>query len=443
MSESWRVRPLKDKARGICGHLAPPSDKSISHRALLFGSLAEGESRIEHLLDAEDVGRTRDVLRACGVSILTTGRETTVLGKGLLGLRAPTSRFLYCGNSGTTLRLLMGLFAPQAFSVHLTGDPSLGRRPMGRVMEPLRAMGAVFRETRDPREGRVVEVEGRPLKGICYQSPVASAQVKSALLIAGLYADGATEIREPLLSRDHTERLLQGMGARLSVCDRTVRLNPGQPLSPLALRVPGDPSSAAFFIVAALLLPHSELRIEHISLNPTRIAFLDVLKRMGGDFTIVPGGTLAGEPVGDVVVRSSELVAADIAPEAVPGLIDEIPILAIAFARAVGTSTVRGAQELRVKESDRIRSTVALLRALGVSAEESEDGFAVEGRKDWTSEPFAFASDGDHRIAMSAAVAALAGRAEIRIDDAECVRTSFPNFLTEWARLGADAEVGA
>lgn len=428
----------------IQGTLVPPADKSISHRALIFAGLANGKSTITNLLRGEDVMRTWRILSALGVSIVEKENSIEVIGQGIHSFQAPRE-VLYCGNSGTTMRLMMGLLAAQPFESRLTGDDSLNRRPMGRVMTPLRQMGADFAEAVAP-EGRIITVKGNPhLRGIHYQSPVASAQIKSAILLAGLYATGPTTVEEPYLSRDHTERFLKSLGAELNIDGKggtRAMLTPGKPLASFSLDVPADPSSAAFFVVAALLLPNVRLIIENVCLNPTRIAFLDVLKRMGAHITYRDCHSLGqsgGEQIGSLEVESSELVATDIMSEEVPWLIDEIPILSLAFARANGTSRIYGAEELRVKESDRIAAIAKLLNALDVSYQEYPDGLAICGKSDWKGGQID--SHGDHRIAMTGAIAGLLATDGMKVDHADCVATSFPNFIELLHSLGAPIQV--
>lgn len=425
---------------GFCGEVTPPADKSISHRALLFSALAEGISTIGNLLRGEDVLQTKTILAQLGVAMTDNGETIEVTGRGIRGFRAPAD-FLYCGNSGTTMRLMMGLLAAQPFESRLTGDRSLGRRPMERVMTPLRQMGAQFAQE-ESANGRIIVVAGTPrLHGIHYDSPVASAQIKSAVLLAGLYADSSTTVTEPCLSRDHTERFLSSLGAQIERQGTRVTLTPGPVLSPFDLTVPGDPSSAAFLIVAALLIPNSQLIVKDICLNATRVGFIEVLKRMGASIEIVTqkflshSGSADGEITGSLRIKTSDLTATTIEASEVPGLIDEIPILALAMARAKGVSRIRGAEELRVKESDRLKRVSELLAILGVTHTEYQDGLDIEGSDTWQGGEMA--SDGDHRIAMTAAIAGLLARQGMRVRDVECVATSFPSFLETLQKLGA------
>lgn len=420
-------------ADGLQGEIRVPADKSISHRAVILGSLAKGNSRIDHLLQSEDAKRTLQIFRSLGIAMRQEKSTLVISGRGQNGLRA-CKAVLDCGNSGTTMRLLLGVLAAQGFDSRLTGDASLNRRPMGRVIEPLRQMGAHIEEEHS-RTGRIIHVSGGRLHGISYESPIASAQVKSALLLAGLYAEGKTSIREPYLSRNHTERFLLSMGAKLSIGDCSVTLDPeGSVLAPFTVTVPGDPSSAAFLVVAALLVPKSSLLIRDVCLNPTRIAFLDVLKRMGAYLHYTVETEMAGEPVGTIAVKASPLWATDIDSHEIPWLVDEIPILAVAAARAKGETRIRGAAELRVKESDRIQTIGDLLTTLGVSFTPHSDGIDIRGASEW--QGGAVSTAGDHRIAMAAAIAALLCRDELRIDDTDCIQTSFPNFFATLTGLG-------
>lgn len=426
--------------RGLQGTVTPPSDKSISHRSLIFASLAEGISTIHNVLRGEDVRRTQTILEHLGVKIDDDGATLRVMGRGLYAFTDPKI-VLDCGNSGTTMRLMMGLLAAQPFTTRLTGDHSLNRRPMHRVATPLMQMGATISEEAHA-EGRRIAVTGSTLHGIRYTSPVSSAQIKSAILLAGLYADTPTVVSEPTLSRDHTERFLRSMGASLVSEGTTVTLSPGLALKPFSLTVPGDPSSAAFFVVAALLVSNSDVVIRDICLNPTRIAFVHVLKRMGARIDVIDSRTLGdredGETIGSLRVRASSLTATHIDAEEIPWLIDELPILALAFARATGESSVSGAEELRVKESDRLAAIMALFNVLGVEASEAPDGFRVTGSRTWSGGTIV--SDGDHRVAMTAAIAGLVAKDGMRVSDTACVATSFPNFVDVFKSLGGEIQ---
>jgi 3-phosphoshikimate 1-carboxyvinyltransferase len=409
-----------------------PGDKSISHRALLLSALAGGASRISGFLPSGDCLATLACLRALGVHVEAHDATTlTVRGRGLRGLQAPGAS-LNCVRSGTTMRLLAGILAGQSFDCTLTGDPQLLHRPMRRITEPLRRMGAGI----EASDGHApLAIHGRRLHGYDHTLAVASAQVKSALLLAGLYADGPTTVRQPGPARDHTERMLAAMGAALQVSGLNVTLAPSPALSPLALHIPGDLSSAAFPLVGAVLLPGSEVTIERVGVNPTRTGLLDVLRTMGAGVVVEGEREQGGEPVADVTMRASDLAGAEVSGHTVVRMIDEFPVLAVAATQAHGTTVVRDAAELRVKETDRIATAVAELRVLGARIEPLPDGFIVEG-------PTALHggvvdSHGDHRLAMALAVAGLFAQGEVTIENAECVPDSFPGFVEFMRSLGA------
>jgi 3-phosphoshikimate 1-carboxyvinyltransferase len=412
--------------RRIAGTVRVPGDKSISHRAVMFAALAEGESRIGGFLNAEDTLRTVAMVRALGVEIREESpTDLVVQGRGLSGLSEPGD-VIDAGNSGTTIRIGAGLLAAQPFLSVVTGDRYLRRRPMGRVVAPLSQMGARIlgrgEDTLPP-----LCIRGGALRGIRYAMPVASAQVKSALLAAGLYADGPVTVVEPLPSRDHTERMLAAMGADVVREGNAVTVRPAAVLRPLSCRVPGDVSSAAFFAVLAASVPGAEVRIPGVGVNPYRTGILSVLDRMGADIRLESPREEGGEPVADLTVRGAELRATAVAPEEVPSLIDEIPALCAAAALAQGRTGIRGAGELRVKESDRIAAMVRELAALGVPCGEYPDGLWIDG-------PAKIAggvrcrSHGDHRIAMSLAVLSAAAGVPVSVDDTACIDTSFPGF---------------
>ena len=418
-----RVSP----ARRFRGRFTLPGDKSISHRLAILGALANGESRFENFSSAADCASTLRCLEGLGVAIQRKGRSIVVRGEGPEGLHAAHRR-LDAGNSGSTLRMLAGAVAARPFTTTLTGDASLRRRPVERIAAPLRAMGAQV-ETSDGRAP--LTLHGRPLRGIEWSLEVASAQVKTAILLAGLQADGVTSVIEPEKSRDHTERLLPLFGAAVETRGLHTSLRGGARLRSVQTTVPGDLSSAAFLIVAALTLPDSEVELDGVLMNPGRTAFLDVLCQMGGQIE-THTATQQPEPVGRIVARSSELRGIDVPPGLVPSLIDELPALAIAGAHAEGRFAVSQAGELRVKESDRIAAMVEGLRAMGVRVLERPDGFVLEGGA--RLQGAAVRSHGDHRIAMAFAVAALGAQGETEIDDAECASVSFPEF---WQVLDA------
>lgn len=434
---SWRVSPTTT----VYGRLRVPGDKSVSHRALMLGGIAQGETCISGFLDSEDCLATLGALRALGVQIVRPApREVVVQGVGLHGLCAGVQP-LDMGNAGTAMRLFMGLLAGQAFDSTLIGDRSLMRRPMERAAAPLRLMGAHL----DTLDGRPpVRLRGGVgLHGIDYPLPVASAQVKSAVLLAGLYAEGETRVTEPAVTRDHTERMLSGFGVELRRAGATVTLRGGQALQGARIAVPGDFSSAAFFMVAGSIAREGSLVLENVGLNPTRTGLLDILRAMGADITVEQQGGEGPEPIATLTVRPARLRGIEVPLELVPLAIDEFPVFFIAAACAEGASLLRGAEELRVKESDRLAVMAAGLAALGVEHELRNDGMRLAGRPT-TGEVFRggrIDSHGDHRIAMAFAVASLQAAGEIRIDDVANVATSFPGFadLARSAGLGVRA----
>ncbi|MFM6950489.1 MAG: 3-phosphoshikimate 1-carboxyvinyltransferase [Novosphingobium sp.] len=417
------------------GTIRVPGDKSISHRSIMLGALAVGETRVTGLLEGEDVLSTAAAMRAMGASVERIGPgEWSVHGVGVGALLQPQAP-LDMGNSGTSTRLLMGLIASHAIAATFVGDASLSKRPMGRVIEPLSQMGASF----DASEGARLPLTlhgALPAVPIEYRLPVASAQVKSAVLLAGLNTPGITTVIEPVPTRDHSERMLRGFGADLSVeveadGTRVIRLVGEAELKPQTIEVPGDPSSAAFFIVAALIVPGSELTIQNVGLNPTRAGIVEVLRQMGGDITEVNRREVGGEPVADLVVRHSALKGIEVDPAIAPSMIDEFPALFVAASLAEGTTVTTGLEELRVKESDRISVMAAALAGAGARVTETADGLTIEGTG---GEPLRGTSNArtkthlDHRIAMSMAVAGLASRDGVEVDDTRPIATSFPVF---------------
>ncbi|HZJ94938.1 MAG TPA: bifunctional prephenate dehydrogenase/3-phosphoshikimate 1-carboxyvinyltransferase [Thiopseudomonas sp.] len=416
----------------VKGRIRVPGDKSISHRAIMLGSLAEGTTEVTGFLEGEDALATIQAFRDMGVVIEgpTEGR-VVVHGVGLHGLQAPPGP-IYVGNSGTTMRLLSGILAAQAFDSTLTGDASLSKRPMDRIAKPLREMGAVIETAADGRPPLTLR-GGQQLKGIHYAMPVASAQVKSCLLLAGMYADGETSVTEPAPTRDHTERMLRGFGYPVEVHEATAKLESNHQLTGTRIEVPADISSAAFFMVAASIAPGSDLLLEHVGINPTRTGIIDILKLMGADLSMERVHEVGGELVADIRVRSANLKGIEIPLELVPLAIDEFPVLFIAAACAEGRTVLRGAEELRVKESDRIQVMVDGLTTLGIEAQGTADGIIIEGGQMGGGEVWAH---GDHRIAMSFSVASLRANAPIRIHDSIHVATSFPNFLELCEQVG-------
>lgn len=416
----------------LSGRVRVPGDKSISHRSIMLGSLADGTTEVEGFLEGEDALATLQAFRDMGVVIEgpSNGR-VTIHGVGLHGLKAPAGP-LYLGNSGTSMRLLSGILSAQAFDTTLTGDASLSKRPMNRVADPLREMGAVIETAEQGRPPMTIR-GGQKLKGIHYDMPMASAQVKSCLLLAGLYAEGETSVTEPAPTRDHTERMLQGFGYPVTVEGNVARVRSGSTLTANRIEVPADISSAAFFLVAGSIAENSELVLEHVGINPTRTGVIDILRLMGGDITLENQREVGGEPVADLRVRSATLKGIEIPEALVPLAIDEFPVLFVAASCAQGRTVLRGAEELRVKESDRIQVMADGLKVLGVSATPTPDGIVIEGGSMGGGE---VESHGDHRIAMAFSVASLRASAPIRIRDCANVATSFPGFLELAAKAG-------
>ena len=409
-------------AKSLRGDVRLPGDKSISHRALMLGAIADGQSRVRGLSDGADVASTAACMRALGVDI----EDGVIAGLGMRGLKQPAG-MLDCGNSGTTMRLLAGLLAAQPFASELSGDESLSRRPMDRVVEPLRRMGANV-QWPPLRVGG-----GEGLRGIEYQAPVASAQVKSSLLLAGMYADGPTEVVEPVATRDHTERMLRAMGADIQTGDRRVRVGRTERLAPIDIEVPRDVSAASFWLVAAGLVAGSRVRMPGVGLNPTRTGFVELLRRSGFNVVVSADPDAAGEPVGTIEVgAAADLKPLEIDATTAAAMIDELPVLAVAATQLPGTSTVRGARELRVKESDRITAMAEALTAMGADITALDDGWQIRGPRHL--EGATVDSRGDHRIAMAMAVAALMADGETEIEGAESVDISYPGF---WDQVDA------
>ncbi len=439
------VRPGKS----LHGIVEVPGDKSLSHRALLFAALAEGESQIDNFLVSGVTRVMLDALSAMGVAWQLNGDRLTVWGRGLAGLRPP-EQVLNCGNSATTLRLVAGAVAAAGIPAVLDGSDGLRRRPMGRIVDPLRRMGVAIEQS--PEGTAPLKMQARPLgqhlKPLDETLPVASAQVKSCLLLAALAADGKTVLREPGPSRDHTERMLNSMGAIVGrrgvevggdVVYETQLIPPEAPLQPLRMRLPGDISAAAFLVVAGLITPGSEIRIPGVGLNPTRTGLLDALRKMGGTIWVENEGDQAGEPVGDLVVQSGRLHGCSISGPLVVRMIDEFSVFGTAAAYAEGKTVVHDAAELRLKESDRIRTLCAELRGLGVPAEEHPDGFTIPGGV----RPAGGTAHahGDHRLAMAMTIAGLAARDTVAVEGAEMVNESFPGFVDVLRGLGADVSL--
>jgi len=415
---------IVNQAKQLTGKITVPGDKSISHRAIMISSLAKGDSNIEGFLRADDCIRTIDCFRKMGIEIDFEDGVVTVKGKGLLGLHEPLDVF-DVGNSGTTIRLLVGILAGQKFHATLTGDESIRRRPMGRVIEPLKKMGAVIhgrqRDTLAP-----LTIIGRELKGISYEMPVASAQVKSAVLMAGLYAKGITTIIEKESTRDHTERMLEYFGAAIKRDDKNISVEGEGELKAKKIFVPGDISSASFLMVAASIVPGSDILISNVGVNPGRTGIIDVLHRMGANIEVTNERILSNEPVADISIKYSELNAIELSGSIIPRIIDEIPIIAVAATQARGKTVIKGAEELRFKESDRIKTTVHELKRLGANIEESRDGIVIYGPSKL--KKGICQSYGDHRIAMISAIAGLVASDQTMVEKVECIETSFPAF---------------
>ncbi len=420
------------------GVVRVPGDKSISHRAVMFSALSEGSSVLKGLLLGEDVRATIRCFQAMGVKIEIEQDQVVIHGVGLHGLKAP-AEVLDCGNSGTTLRLLLGILAAQPFTSRLTGDASLNRRPMERVIQPLSQMGASIEEWRSSPEERILKITGRPLHGIEYRLPMASAQVKSAILLAGLYAQGITRVVEPIPSRNHSEILLRHKGALLSQEGDTIALQPGSSLKATNLTIPGDISSAAFFLVGGCLGTQSNIHLKEVGINPTRTGILEILEEMGGNITSLAPREEAGEAISDLHVVSSDLKAGSIRGSIIPRLIDEIPILSLAAGAAKGRTQVSDATELRVKETDRIAAIAEEMGRLGLPIQTQADGFSVEGPQIFCGGEFH--SHGDHRMAMSLAIALTFADSPGIIRDIDCVTTSYPGFFADLKSLGGDWEL--
>lgn len=419
------------KCNGMKGEVTIPGDKSVSHRSVMFGSIASGTTEIHNFLQGADCLSTISCFRSMGVEIENRGDTVLVHGNGMRGLKKPDS-VLDCGNSGTTTRLISGILAAQDFTVTLTGDASIQKRPMKRIMTPLSLMGARIRSIHD-NGCAPLEITGTALHGIHYQSPVASAQVKSAVLLAGLYADGQTKVTEPFLSRNHSELMLSRFGAEVHTEDTTAVICPADELYGQQILVPGDISSAAFFLAAGLIVPNSEILIRNVGINPTRDGILHVFRDMGADLTLLNGKRDGGEPTADILVRSSSLHGTVIGGSIIPTLIDELPMIAAAACFADGDTVIRDASELKVKESNRVEVMVRNLSSMGADVEETEDGMIIHGGK--ALHGAVIDSRLDHRIAMTFAVTGCLADGETEILGAECVDISYPGFYSDLQRL--------
>lgn len=419
------------KVNSLKGEVSIPGDKSISHRAVMFGSLAEGTTEVTNFLQGADCLSTISCFRKLGIEIENTSQRILIHGKGLHGLTEPSDT-LDTGNSGTTTRLISGILAGQRFTTILNGDASIQTRPMKRIITPLSMMGADITSLKG-NDCAPLRICGGQLRGITYKSPVASAQVKSCVLLAGLYADAPTSVTEPVLSRNHTELMLAGFGAHVASSGTTATIEPEPDLNGMKIEVPGDISSAAYFLAAGLMIPNSEILIKNVGINPTRDGILRVAKEMGGDITILNEKTSGGEPTCDLLVRSSSLKGVTIGGEIIPTLIDEIPMIAVMACFAEGITTIKDAQELKVKESNRIDTVVTNLKAMGAHIEATDDGMIIEGG--YPLHGAVIDSHLDHRIAMSFAIGALGADGETRIEGADCVKISYPEFYQTLEKL--------
>lgn len=413
------------RANSMKGELTVPGDKSISHRGIMFGAIAEGTTELEGFLDGADCRSTISCFRQMGIEISQDHDRVQIHGKGLYGLRQPKD-MLDAGNSGTTVRLISGILAGQPFTTQLTGDASIQKRPMKRIMTPLSLMGASIRSLAG-NDCAPLEIHGGSLVPIHYDSPVASAQVKSCVLLAGLYAEGQTSVTEPVPSRDHTERMLSGFGAEITSRERTATVTGHPRLIGQHIMIPGDISSAAYFIAAGLICPNSDLYIRNVNTNPTRAGILTVAKQMGAKITMENQRIVSGEEVCDIHVVSSDLHGTQIDRELIPSLIDEIPVIAVMAAFAEGTTVIKDAQELKVKESNRIDSVTENLNAMGGDVIPTEDGMIIRGGRPLHGTRILTRSD--HRIAMSFAIAGLAADGETTFDDPGCIDISYPTFF--------------
>ncbi|MBU8879091.1 3-phosphoshikimate 1-carboxyvinyltransferase [Bacillus sp. FJAT-29790] len=423
---------LQTNIHGLRGEIYIPGDKSISHRSIMFGALAEGKTTVTNFLLGEDCLNTIACFKKLGVSIEQQDDKVVIYGNGLEGLQEP-SEILDVGNSGTTIRLLAGILAGRPLHSVLIGDESIGKRPMTRVTKPLRSMGAVI-QGRKNGELTPLSIQGGNLVGIEYEMPVASAQVKSSILFAGLQATGTTTVIEPEKTRDHTERMIKQFGGDIEIDGRTVRIKGGQQLTGTHVQVPGDISSAAFFLVAGAIVPNSEIILKNVGLNPTRTGIIDVMKEMGADLTIIPHEENSFEPVGDIVIKTSALKGITIDGEMIPRLIDEIPVIALLATQAEGETVIKDAQELKVKETNRIDTVVAELTKLGADIRATDDGMIIKGRTS-LSGGGTVSSYGDHRIGMMLAIAAAISKNEVLLENEQAIYISYPSFFAHLKSL--------
>ena len=419
--------------KSLKGETAPPGDKSISHRSVMLGSIAKGETRISNFLRSADCMSTIECFRKMGIEILEEGEIIKVGGKGLEGLKKP-ERSLDVGNSGTTIRLILGILAGQPFTVSISGDESIRRRPMGRVVDPLKKMGAKIRG-RQKDNLAPLTITGGNLKAISYALPVASAQVKSSVLLAGLYASGTTTVIEKSLTRDHTERMLEHFGVSIKRENLSVSVPGGSALKAGEIAIPGDISSASYLLAAATLVPDSEIVIKNVGVNPGRTGIIDVLHRMGGDFEVINERIISNEPVADIVVRTSKLKGVELSGSIIPRIIDEIPVIAVLATQAGGHTVIKGASELRVKESDRIATMTTVLKRMGAKVKDLHDGFIIDGGAKLKGTKCI--SYKDHRVAMAISIGGLVAEGETIIEDVDCIETSFPGFAETLAKLSS------
>jgi 3-phosphoshikimate 1-carboxyvinyltransferase len=421
------VKMLMTKSNSLKGEIMVPGDKSISHRAVMFGSISKGTTRVSNFLPGEDCLSTISCFRSLGVDINQDGSQVTVNGKGLSGLKK-SDKTLYVGNSGTTIRLMMGILSGLPFETQLEGDDSIAKRPMTRVTVPLSKMGANI-TGRNNGEFTPLTVSGQSLTGITYELPVASAQVKSAILLAGLQAEGMTTVIEPVKTRDHTERMIRQFGGSVEQMGDKVIVRGGQELTSSHIDVPGDISSAAFFLAAGAITPGSEILLKNVGLNPTRTGIIDVLKDMGAELTIEEYDQDTAEPAGDIRIKYSQLKGTTVAGELIPRLIDEIPVIALLASQADGRTVIKDAAELKVKETNRIDSVVDELTKLGAKIQATDDGMIIDGRTALTGG--SVSTYGDHRIGMMLSVAALISSGEVRLTGSEAVAVSYPGFFED------------
>jgi 3-phosphoshikimate 1-carboxyvinyltransferase len=424
-------KQLKTNLSSLQGEISIPGDKSISHRAVMFGAMAEGKTTINHFLAGEDCLSTISCFEKMGVSIKREDEYVEVEGKGIEGLSEPAS-ILDVGNSGTTTRLMLGILAGVPFHTSLIGDESIAKRPMSRVTVPLRSMGAKI-DGREHGQYTPLSTRGGALKAIHYHSPVASAQVKSAILLAGLHAEGTTKVTEPFTSRDHTERMLRAFGVDVEVDGTTVSIEGGQSLRGTDVYVPGDISSAAFFLVAGAIVPNSRIVLKNVGLNPTRTGIIDVLQQMGARLTISNERIQNGEPIGDLTIETSQLKGIEIGGDIIPRLIDEIPVIALLATQANGKTVIKDAEELKVKETNRIDTVATELSKLGASVTPTADGLIIEGKTALKSGEVD--SYGDHRIGMMLAVAAAIATGEVTLMRSEAIHVSYPTFFEDLDKL--------